>query len=204
MKEKVYYLKKDPSHLNDSEYDAFHIPFKDDNRIGARMMGIRDFETPASIVFQGDFRILSTIDLPINDLGLLIVSSKLVDVLKKIGFFKYRLIPVIMVDDTYPNTLFKSDGKLKSEIRCLENFYALQILEYADVFDYTNSKYEMSLAFPEDVGVIYKLVLKDAGGSLPPIFRLKECARHLFVTEKTKLAIQKAEIKGCIFDELIE
>jgi len=204
MKEKVYYLKKDPSHLNDSGCDAFHIPFKDDNRIGARMMGIRDFDAPESIVFQGDLRILSIIDLPITDLGIFIVSCKLVDVLIKIGSFKYRLIPVIMVDDTYPHELFNAEGKLKNEIRCLENFYALQILEYTEVFDYANSQYEMSLAFPEDVGVIYRLVLKDTEESLPPIFRLKECSRHLFVTEKTKLAIQKAEIKGCIFEEIIE
>ena len=78
MKNDHFFLMSyDFDHLNDSEFDAFVVPFDNYLDIKSSIISINEFEIPEILYFLANFKIISHIDYPINDLGWPIISNKI-------------------------------------------------------------------------------------------------------------------------------
>ena len=197
---KVYKLHYDFNHLMDADFDSFHIEFENSKMIGANMISTRNFELPEKIYFQANFNIISNYDYPITDLGIPIMSKRMINILFKIKSFKFREIPIVMIDDTFMGDLFNSDGKLVTNVVTNNNFIAVQLMETCIAFDYKNSVYEEDFILP--VGYIKKLILQEPENGFPSLFKIEESLADMFISEEAKNALEKQNIKGCIFEEV--
>lgn len=195
--EKAYKLNWDFNHSGDPEKDAFHLPFKNDNEFGADIISTRLFDLPEQIYLQANFKLIPKYDYPLTSLMVPILSNRMIEVIN-LGEVNTRLIPVVMISDTYFDELFDSDNKLKPEVPVNTEYKIVQIMTYLKAFDYKNSEYEEDFILP--VGHINKLVLKNPKNGFPPIFRIEEKASEIFVSQKTKEALEAADIKGCVFE----
>lgn len=200
--EKVFLLKWDFSHLGDVERDAFLVPFEGSNVMGSKLMGTKNVDLPEKIFFEADFTVIPGIDFPIVDLSINVMSRRMLSVLLSVGKINYRAVPAVMVDYTYLGERFESPGKLKKDVPVNQDYAVIQLMEFTDAFDYDLSDYKQDEVFPEKVGQINKLVLKEPEGGFPPVFKLAECRRYLFITEKAKDALLSNEIQGCVFEGL--
>lgn len=197
---KVYKLHYDFNHLMYADFDSFHIAFESSNLIGANMISTRDFKLPEKIYFQANFNIISNYDYPITDLGIPIMSKRMINILLKIKDFKFREIPIVMIDDTFMSDLFNSNGELVMDVPVNNNFIALQLMETCIAFDYENSIYEEDFILP--VGYIKKLVLQEPKNGFPPLFKIEESLADIFVSQEAKETLEEQNIKGCIFEEI--
>ena len=201
MKNKVYILKRDFSHLFDMDEDAALLPFKGSDSIDYRMQGIQKFEIPDVLYFESNFEIIPEIDYPILDVcSVFVISTRMYELLIEVGEFKHLIISVTMLDDSYSKNHFESNGTLKKEVTFNDKYVAVQFLEYTEAFDYEESEYSMGLAFPEEIGIISKIVLKNK--QYPPVFRIEESTEYIFITEEAKNKLLENGIKGCIFEEV--
>lgn len=199
---KAYILDKDYDHLLDMEFDAHHLAFEESNLFSARITGVRNIELPDQIFCQANFHIIPDYDFPIVDIADSIFSDNMLNIFTKLGLENYRSVPVTMLDDTYLEEAFEKPNQLKKDVKKVESYKALQLMSYTDAFNYDKSDYEKDLVFPEEVGNIDNLVLKEPDGGFPPIFRIKEYSSKLFVNEEAKKALESARIKGCVFEEI--
>ncbi|MBI9064673.1 MAG: hypothetical protein JEZ14_21995 [Marinilabiliaceae bacterium] len=198
--EKVYKLSWDLSHSGDPEKDAFHLPFKNENEFGVDIISLREFELPEQIYFQANFNLIPKYDYPLTSLEVPVVSKRILEILNSLGDFSFRLIPVIMIDDTYFSELFDANNRLNSNVPVNTSYSIIQIMSYTEVFDYENSIFEEDFILP--VGHIDKLVLKKPQNGFPPIFRIQEKASEIFISKEAKEALELANIKGCVFEEV--
>ncbi|BDC98837.1 imm11 family protein [Persicobacter psychrovividus] len=196
--EKVYKLKWDLDHSGDSEKDAFHFTFKNDIEFGADIISTRYFELPDEIYFQANFSIINEYDYLLNSLMAPVMSNRMLEIITCLGDTNIRVIPVIMISDLYPVKSIDVNRIKKSDNLVNFNFRIIQIMTYTDVFDYGNSEYDNDFILP--VGNIHKLVLRKPLIGFPPIFRIKEKASEIFISQITKEALETANIKGCIFE----
>ncbi len=194
----VYKLNWDFNHSGDPEKDAFHLPFKNDNEFGADIISTRAFDFPKQIYLQANFNLIPEYDYPLTSLMVPVLSDRMIEIISSLGEINIRLIPVVMISDTYFDELFDSSNNLKPEVPVNTEYKIVQIMSYLKAFDYENSKYEEDFILP--VGHINKLVLKKAQNGFPPIFRIEEKASEIFVSEVAKEALEAADIKGCIFE----
>lgn len=193
-----YQLERDFSHLLDMDNDITHIKFPGSQDLGSKMMGVKDTELPNILYFQANFRVIPRIDYPIPDLSLFIVSGRMLDALKECGFFEYRSIPIVLIDDTYFGKIFNDNNELNTGFKINTDYLAIQLMRYTDAFDYEKSEYKSSRAFPDEVGVIKKLALKESE-NYPPVFKIKEKPSRIFITEQTKNNLVSRGIQGCEF-----
>ena len=203
--ESVYLLDWDIKRFDksDVEYDGFFTPF-DYYKETSYLMDINDYELPDNIYVDAFFDLLAQINYPMTDLFWPIMDKKMYEVLLSCGNFNHNPIPIIMVDSSIaPKNRFDKNEKLHSSVRN-DNYVALHLKSYAELFDYDKSDYDPHELFPEDVGFINNLVLKEDSEELPPIFRLKECMARIFVSHYAKEALTKAGIKGLSFKSLSE
>lgn len=196
--EKVYKLNWDFNHSGDPEKDAFYLPFKNDNEFGADIISTRDFDFPEQIYLQANFNLIPEYDYPLTSLMVPILSNRMIEILNALGEINIRLLPVVMISDTYLDELFDSNYKLKPEVPVNTEYKIVQMMSYFKAFDYENSEYEEDFILP--VGHINKLILKKPQGGFPPIFRIEERASEIFVSQKAKEALEAANIKGCVFE----
>ncbi|KZS42303.1 hypothetical protein AWE51_02360 [Aquimarina aggregata] len=208
MKQKAFILKRSKDawgHIDfmKNQEGAIHVPFEGDDYIRLNTMDIKIVDFPFQICFASDFSIIPMIDYPHNDLNLDILSQKMLSVFKDLDDFKYNEIPVIMFDHKEMEAYHIEQGELLEDLqRRNEDYIAIQLLDYTDVFDRENSEYEEDFLDPDEVGDIDKLVLKWPKKGFPPLFRLDESATKLFVSEQAKNALEAANIKGCEFEEV--
>ncbi len=199
MKE-AFILKSSKNPKVDADYDAYCLPFKGNNLIGAHMMGINDFEKPERIYFVADFESIPEYDFPSTDMTFPVMSKRMLKALLDVGNFRHQTIPVTMVDDSYLDDQFDSKGRLKPDVPYNDDYIAVQLKEYANVFDYKKSLYEKDLVFPDEVGIVHRLVLMEPPVGFTPIFRIKEVMKLLFINSEAKVFLEKMQIKGCIFE----
>jgi len=196
----VYKLNWDFNHSGDPEKDAFHLPFKNDNEFGADIISTRNFDAPEQIYFQANFNLIPKYDYPLTSLMVPVLSDRMIKLINGLGEITLRLIPVIMISDTYFDELFDLDNRLKPDVPVNTGYKIVQLMTYLKAFDYENSIYEEDFILP--VGHINKMVLKKPQGGFPPIFRIEEKAGEIFVSKETKEALESAGIKGCVFEEV--
>jgi len=188
---KVYLVKHDYDHSGENERDAFHIPFVGVESIGVIMNGVENSELPSKISFQANFKLIDDYDYPLTDLTIPIMSDRMIKIFKSLDDLKLRFINVVMIDD------------LSCEIISKKDFFAIQIMEYTDAFDYENSEYRMRRGRNKKVGVISKLRLREPENGFPSIFRIKESSSKLFINSKAKEALEKENIKGCVYEPVV-
>lgn len=186
----------------DADYDAYCLPFKGKDIFGAHMMGINDFDYPDMIYFQADFLSIPFYDFVSIDLTFHVMSKNMLEILTSIKGFKYTTIPVTMIDDSFLGNPFEKEGKLKPEVPINTNYGAIQLKEFSNVFDYQSSIYKADLVFPEEIGQIEKLVLKNPNFGFLPLFKIKEAPQHLFVSDEAKIELERKKIQGCLFEEV--
>lgn len=200
--EKIYIINWDYSHSGDMERDAFHIPFENSDKSSTLFLNPRyKDKLPDYVLFKANFNIIPEFDYPLTDLNVPILSDRMISILSEIDDFQAIFTNVIMLDDTYLGTIYDEKGGLKSEIKTESNYKILTIVNREDCFDFENSKYQPSELNPNKPGFIEKLVLKSSE-YLPPIFRIKESPSKLLITERAKSALEKNDIKGCVFEEV--
>ncbi len=197
---KVYIIKRDYSHQIDDENDANHLEFPDCKMIASRLIGIRDIILPKTIYFRANLNLISKIDFPINSLNIPIFSKRMYEIFNKLSIINHRLISVIMIDDTFMGEIFDQNGKLLKNIKTNDMYCSFQIMNYIDAFDYDKSVYKNDPILP--VGYISKLVLKTPKEGFHSIFKIKESMNMLFISEETKEALEKNNIRGCVFEEV--
>jgi len=200
--QKVFVLEKDYDHLLDMDDDASHIPFKESNFFGSRIMGIRNVELPAIIYCQANFDCIPKYDFPIVDIADSIFSDRLFAIFVKTGVAPYRSVPVTMLDDTYMADPLDKNGKPKTDIKAITSYCAIQLMAYTEAFDPANAVFDPHELFPDQVGYIKKMVLKRPQDGFPGLFRIKESPERLFVNDTAKSEIEKQGIIGCVFNEV--
>lgn len=205
MKEKVFALKLDTKRLGDPAYDAVVLPFNGSNKLvfyftDPVIYGVELL--PEEILYLANFSYIKKYDLLFNDTGLLIVSLKMLELIRSNTSVQVTVIPVVLIDDTYLEEKFGVDGKLLDEVPVSQDFYAIRFEELKSYFDFENSDFRPSRFNPEIPSRIKKLVLKEPKGGFPEIFRTREKASQIFVRESFKNIIEEAGIKGCLFEEV--
>lgn len=199
---KVYKISPRKNPLVDADHDAYCLPFDGKDLIGAHMMGIRDFQVPGRLYLLADFLSIPVYDFIDIDLTFHVISVKMLKVLNNSGNFKYSVVPVTMIDDSFLDDPFDKNGELKGNVPVNNGYVALQLKEYLEVFDYEKSTYQPDLVFPEEVGRIVDMVLKSPQLGFPPLFKIKEALPFLFVSEAAKEQLEKNKIAGCCFEEV--
>jgi hypothetical protein len=201
MKNRIYQLKKDFSHLFDVDEDAALLPFEGSKDLGVQMQSIDKIDKIETLYFEANFEIIPEIDFPIPDKSsVLIFSIKMYNLIRSVGYFNHHTIPVVMLDDSYPGKHFESPGILKSDVNFNDQYIAVQFLEYTDAFDFEKSEYTVHPIFSDEVGTVSRFVLKNK--QYPPIFRIEQKTRYVFITEEAKNKLLENGIKGCIFEEV--
>jgi uncharacterized protein DUF1629 len=197
---KAYILDWELSHLGDDEFDAVLVKFpgwEDSmNLLGGR------YSLPSRIFFEANFRTLSLIDYPYNDVFWPIMSKRMLNVLIAAGHFKHEPIPITMIKDTIkPSKRYDSKG---APLQGVENhdFMAVRLLEELDAFDWEHSVYRTSENIPNRALRITKWVLKKPGAQFPPIFRISAHPTKLFISSVGREALESAGLKGMIFEDL--
>ena len=121
-----------------------------------------------------------------------VMTKRMLKVLQSVKPFDCRVYPIKAVDFvTFPIRNLAPNN----------DFVAVQLTEYLDVFDYENSVYEKYIYFDEITGEeksypIEKMVLKKPKEGYPPIFRIKEKGVLLYISDEARQALKKANITG--------
>lgn len=197
----IYHLFWDSSHSGDELYNARLVKFPDfESAVG--LMSTRELKLPDTVYFEADFKVLQKTDFPTNDSNWPLMSSRMLKILTAHQSFKYRIIPVVMLNSTIsPKERSDDLGQPKKEYADYD-FSALYLLEHLDAFDWDKSEYIPHKRLPNKVSSISKLVLKTPEGGFPPIFRLSVKSSYLFVSREIKEELEKNDIKGVQFFEL--
>jgi hypothetical protein len=145
-------------------------------------------QTPLTLAGWID-SILQTTDYPYVAPTLPIMSKRMLEVLLSVGNFPHKAFPAIIKSQSEPALEY-------------DRFVAVHLLEHLDIFDWDNSEYQMNSLFPEFIQDVRQLVLKEPIGGLPPIFRIQNYETLLYVSAKSRAALEQAEIKGVEFRNL--
>jgi hypothetical protein len=199
---RAYLLENDFNHSGDLERDAFLVPSKVDPMIGMIINYIERVALPDAIYFQANFELIPKYDFPLTDLTIPVMSKKMLNVIKRYGDFDFRTVPVIMIDDTYLEGPFDTEGNLKRDVPINDDYVVIQLLKYTDAFDREASEYIMRRGRPDKVGAIRKLVLREPVSGFPSLFKIPELSNKLFVNESVKCGLIEAGILGCVFEEV--
>jgi hypothetical protein len=128
-----------------------------------------------------------------------IMSKRMLDTLLSVGSFRYRAYPALMIDckQVYNENLGRD---INSGIK-YDNFFAVQVLEDLDVFDWENSVYERDSESPDVLESIEELVLKEPEEGFPPMFRVvtSYLKTRLYIFSEARLALEAAGIRGVLF-----
>jgi len=200
---RIYRLIYDYNRPDDSERDAYHIPFENSNKSSTIFLNKKHIDRlPKQIYFESNLNTIAKTDFPLNDLNIPIMSDRLIESIKSIGDINLKEIPVIMLDKNFLENKFDSSSSLKHEVKYFDNYKAIMLLDRIECFDYENSIYEPGELNPKIPGYIKKIVLNISDINLPPIFRIKESPSKIFITEKTKELIIAKRINGCLFEKV--
>lgn len=200
---RVYELNWERSHLIDENEDCCVVVFDGLEEFRFQLGGIQKYIAKHQIVLQGNFNIIpNKSDFPVVDLGLPLMSKKMISILEEDKNLLLNKINAVIIDDTYLGSLFKGNNELIDSLPKNDDYVFLQVLSFAKVFDKINSVFKPLRSNPDKIGIINKLVLKEPTGGFPAIFRIEEKPSVLFVNESIKKKFEQNEIKGCVFKEI--
>jgi hypothetical protein len=179
---KVYRLKADLSHVDDTGTDCAHYPPQPIVGLDTAILRAKPFDCPSSLFFDANFDVLGKIDLLVNDLAWPIISRRLYKTLLSCGDFAHRTLPVLLGDQSFLEERYDHQGRLNPNIPVNHDYLALHVQELPDLFDRQRSEFTIHPVFPDKVGMIKELILKDQA-EYPPIFRLVERPTMLLINE---------------------
>jgi hypothetical protein len=190
------------SEFNDREHDIeiWEFPGSDWT---ARLMDITPYDLPDPVIFNADFAQLTRTDYPENDVNWPVMSRRMYYVLRSLGDFPHRVIPIAMLDDlAYPydrERCFVAPGKPNPEVTNFDEFVAVQLLEYSDYFNFEYSKYDLDEEYPEIPDYIYSYVLNEPEKGFPPLFRLAAQSTQLFISAEARETLKESGIRGTAY-----
>jgi hypothetical protein len=197
----AYDLFWDCSHLKGKVYDATLVPFPDSG-YAMGWVGAKPREVPNPVLFEANFKVTQHSDYPCNDVGWPLMAPRMLDVLRRVGDFRHRIIPVRLVNRKVRGPArYLPDGSLRPEM-VDDRFVAVQITEHIDVVDWERSTFRRSPLNPAKIAFFYKLVLVEPPGGLPPLFRVPSKVSLLLVSAEARRALEAAGIRGVEFDPL--
>jgi hypothetical protein len=153
---------------------------------------------PDKIVMFGWFDLLQKTELPSNSLSWTIISKRFLDVVKQLGFTKYRLIPIRVIDHTPFEYLADED------VRNYENDLAVQGLTYDDDLFYGFQVLTRVQLLTDDSDFFEdRVVWRDKINplELPYFFREPKSPGRLLVNQEARDALEAASIRGIRFIE---
>lgn len=156
-------------------------------------------DAPDPVIFRGNLAIVRTVDFPVTDNSWIVMSRKMLDVLKSAGDFRHLEFPVVIVDSRLsPDQWYDESGKPREEA-VLHGYVAVQLLERPDIFDYERSKYRPDPDFPFIIGNVDEYVFKISESGLPPIFHIEGEPVKIFISHKARMALKKAGVTGVAY-----
>jgi hypothetical protein len=184
-------------HLGKTDEDATLVPFEGKEYI-CGWVGTRRPAVPEPVLFEANFKVTRQSDYPCNDVNWPLMSSRMIEVLRGVGDFPHRLIPVRFVDQrARGDKRYLPDGRLRPEV-VDDRFAAVQLTEHIDVVDWDRSTFKPSRIDPKS-GYFIQLTLVEPTGGLPPLFRIPSDMSMLLVSAKARRALEEAGIIGIEF-----
>jgi hypothetical protein len=198
VKNFAYILMHDSRHLQGTnDDDATLVPFENQDHVYG-WVGTECRQVPNPVVFEANFTVTRQIDYPCNDVNWPIMSSRMLALLRGLGDFPHRLIPLRLVDSRATGSArYQLDGSLRPEV-IDDRFAAVQLTEHIDVVDWARSTFKPGRINPKS-GYFTKIVLREPAGGLPPLFRLASDASMLLVSAEARRALEEAGILGITF-----
>jgi hypothetical protein len=137
-----------------------------------------------------------------------VISKRMLDVLLSVRNFSHQTISIafkpVEVDS---DSLTNEENHRISLIRNYE-FVILQLLEHLDAIDKSKSDCIIGTCetstgeIIESIRLDGRIVLKEPSNGFPPIFRIKDNATELYVSDAAKKALEKAGVQGLKFSHL--
>jgi hypothetical protein len=198
-KQPAYEMFWKTEHIKSNEkFDARLVKFPGWENIVGWMLTI-EYDLPDEIAFEADFSVTRQSDYPFNNVNWPLMSRRMLNVLLSVGDFRHRAIPVRLVDETVRLPRRKdAKGQFKKEV-VDDRFVAVQLSSHLEAFDRERSEYEVDTLFPDEVGIIKKLVLREPGEGYPPLFRLAAKPNYLFVSAAAKQRLEMEKLHGMVF-----
>ncbi len=197
----AYRLFWDTRHLKGTDDDATLVPFDGAENICGWIRTER-LQVPEPVVFEANFKVTQHSDYPCNDVNWPLMSPRMLEVLRGVGDFPHRLIPVRLVNRRARGPArHLPDGSLRSEV-VDDRFAAVQLTEHIDVVDWEVSVFEKSKL---GAAVLYdfdKIMVREPIGGFPPLFRIPSQASLLLISSEARRAIEDAGIHGVKFMSL--
>jgi hypothetical protein len=162
---------------------------------------------PEPIIFLGFLnRLPHQTDFLNNEFLWTIISKRTLYVLRSVGEFSHKAIPIRIFDYHLKNDLpiYLDRKDLTPEI-CNEDYIILQLMEYVDAVDLENSKFEELEPDDPIPPRITQLTLNEPKDGFPPIFRLAQREIYsasysdIYISKVAKNALEDAGIKGISF-----
>jgi hypothetical protein len=176
-------LKHDAWMVEPSEYEWTYCDFWEPQRI----------DLPEHIEFDCDGERILSSDYPYIKEQWPIMSRRMLDTLLAVQDFPHQVIQVVMKDIFVP-------AKFEEN----HDFFAVQLLDHQDVFDWKMSTYETNSERSDIISRLDKLVLNVPQNGFPPLFRVSAIPIRttLFVSVEGRLALDQANVKGVEFIDL--
>lgn len=195
----AYRLMHDSKHLKANDDDAILVPFEGQDDV-CGWVGTEYCEVPTPVLFEANFNVTRQSDYPCNDFNWPIMSSPMLAVLRELGDFPHRLIPVRLLDRRATESArYLPDGNLRPEV-IDDRFAAVQLTEHIDVVDWDRSTFRPRRSNPNGVW-FSKLVVRELPSGLPPLFRIA-AEPILLVSAEARRALEEAGIIGVTFMSL--
>lgn len=199
MNASAYILMHDSKHLRRGDDDAILVPFEGQDYV-CGWVGTEHCQVPNPVLFEANFEVTRQSDYPCNDVNWPIMSPRMIAVLRGVGDFPHRIVPVRFVDRTTRGSKrHLPDGSMRPEV-IDDRFAAVQLTEHIDVVDWERSLFERDQIGP---GIVFysfdKLVLRAPPGGLPPLVRIPAHNGLLLVSAEARRALEGASIVGITF-----
>jgi hypothetical protein len=131
-------------------------------------------------------RHIYNIDYIYNDKKWPIMSGNLLRDLKEAGDFQHRSYPIEVIDFTLAHA-----SKTARSGRSFIGYQIVQTLESLDIFDWNKSKYIKHESVDGCIQSAEKVILKETGIPLPPLFRISAYPSKLFISLAAKEKIDE-------------
>jgi hypothetical protein len=181
-------------HILDWSYDLEIEPFPGIEK--ADMYDVKPFPHPSPVIFRAYPDIVNYIDYPYPENRWPVMSKRMYEALLSVGGFPHRVIPVAVVDWRVMRDKWRDEsGRLRDEITNW-NYVAVQLTEFADVFDWERATYTLDPNFPGWLDNVKEYVFKIPPGGLPPLFRIQSYPVALFISAEARAALKAAGVCG--------
>jgi hypothetical protein len=193
----AYDLFWDTKHLGRTDEDATLVPFEGNAYI-CGWQGTKRHDVPEPVLFEANFKVTQQSDYPCNDVNWPLMPPRMLEVLREVGDFPHRLVPVRLVDQRARGAArYLPDGSLRPEV-VDDRFAAVQLTEHIDVVDWQRSTFNPSRINPKS-GYFDELTLVEPATGLPPLFRVPSDASMLLVSAGARRALEATGIVGIKF-----